>query len=164
MKGDTMNNQYEPPQSHVADVIHTNDEGITTLMIEAMRRTKPWVLLIGIVLIITAAFMILGTLGVFAASTISLGAEGPEAGAMLGVGVMYAIMSAIYLMLGIYLLKFSSAIGRLVESASVIDMEETLDSQRKFWKLAGILTAVMLVVMIIGFVAAIAIPMLDMGM
>jgi len=38
-----MNNQYEPPQSHVADVIHTNDEGITTFMVEALRRTKPWV-------------------------------------------------------------------------------------------------------------------------
>jgi len=120
--------------------------------------------LIGIVLVITAVFMVLGTFGIIAASTMSLGAEGPEAGAMLGIGVMYAIMSAIYLMLGIYLFKYSSAIGRLVESSSVENMEETLDSQRKFWKLAGILTAIMLVLMIVGFIAAITIPMLGMSM
>lgn len=159
-----MNNQYEPPSSHVADVSQANAEGITTFMVEAMRRTKPWVLLIGIVLVISAVFMILGTFGIFAASTMSLGAEGPGAGAMLGIGVAYAILSVIYLILGIYLFKFSSAIGRLVGSSSVVNMENALDSQRKFWKFAGILTALMLVLMILGFIAAIAIPMLGMNM
>jgi len=159
-----MNSQYDPPQSHVADVSPASAEGITTFMVEAMRRTKPWVLLIGIVLIISAAFMILATFGIFAASTMSLGDEGPGAGAMLGIGGMYAIMSIMYLMLGIYLFKFSSAIGRLVLISSVVNMEDTLDSQRKFWKLAGILTAVMLVVMVLGFAAAIAIPMFGKSM
>jgi len=159
-----MNNQYEPPQSHVADVSPASAEGITTFMVEAMRRTKPWVLLIGIVLIISAAFMILATFGIFAASTMSLGNEGPGAGTMLGIGGMYAIMSVIYLMLGIYLFKFSSAIGRLLLISSVVNMEDTLDAQRKFWKFAGLLTAVMLVVMVIGFAAAIAIPMFGKSM
>jgi hypothetical protein len=43
-------------------------------------------------------------------------------------------------------------------------MEDTLDAQRKFWKFAGLLTAVMLVVMVIGFAAAIAIPMFGKSM
>lgn len=47
-----MNNQYDPPQSNVADGARSNTSGITTTMIDAMRGTKPWVLLIGIVLII----------------------------------------------------------------------------------------------------------------
>ena len=159
-----MNNQYEPPSSHVADVNQANAEGITTLMIEALRGTKPWVLLIGIVLVITAVFMVFGTFGIFAASTMKMGAEGPGAGAMLGIGAMYAIMSVVYLMLGIYLFKYSSAIGRLLESSSVANMEVALNSQRKFWKLSGLLTAIMLIVMIVGFIAAIAIPMLGMSM
>ena len=159
-----MNSQYDPPNSHVADVNPTSDEGITSAMVEAMRGTKPWVLLIGIVLLISAAFMILGTVGILVASTLSLGNEGPQPVPMLGIGVMYAIISAIYLMLGIYLFKYSSAIGRLVELSSAINMEEALNSQRKFWKLSGIITAVMLVVMLLGFVAAITIPMLSMNM
>lgn len=159
-----MNNQYDPPLSHVADVTPTDDEGVTSFMVEAMRKTKPWVLLIAIVLIISAAFMVIGTLGVFMASAMSLGAEGPGAAPMLGVGVMYAILSAAYLMLGVYLFKFSSAIGRLMNTASVVNMEQTLDSQRKFWKLAGLMTAVMLVLMVIGFVTAITIPILNMSM
>ncbi len=159
-----MSSQYDPPQSHVADVISTDDERVTSSMVEALRRTKPWVLLIGIVLLISAAFMIFGTFGIFAASTMSMGTEGPGAATMIGIGVMYAVMSAMYLMLGIYLFKFSSAIGRLVDSASVVNMESALDSQRKFWKLAGILTAIAVVLMVVAFFAAMLIPMLGMVM
>ena len=159
-----MSSQYDPPLSHVADVNPTNDEGITSSMVEALRRTKPWVLLIGIVLLISAAFMIFGTFGIFAASTMSLGTEGPGTATMIGIGVMYAVMSAMYLMLGIYLFKFSSAIGRLVDLASVVNMEAALDSQRKFWKLAGILTAIAVVLMVVAFFAAMLVPMLGMAM
>ena len=158
-----MNSQYDPPRSNVADVNRTNAAGITDTMIDAMRGTKPWVLLIGIVLIISAVFMILGTLGIIVASTIGMASLGAEAGAILGIGVVYALMSIIYIMMGIYLFKYSSAIGRLLQSANVIDMEEALDSQRKFWKIVGIITAVMLVLMVLGFIAAIAIPLLQLA-
>ena len=156
-----MNNQYEPPQSDVAGVNRTNDAGITDEMIDAMRGTKPWVLLIGIVLIISAAFMLIGTIGIMIASTVGMAAA--EAGPLIGVAVMYGVMGIIYVMMGVYLFKYSSAIGRLLQSVSVIDMEEALQSQRKFWKIAGIITAVMLVLMVLGFIAAIAIPMLQLG-
>ena len=157
-----MNNQYAPPQSDVADMNRSNATGITNSMIDAMRGTKPWVLLIGIVLIISAIFMLLGTLGIFAAGALSQESMGAEAGVILGVGAMYALMSIIYILMGIYLFKYSSAIGRLLQSASVVDMEEALNSQRKFWKIAGVITAVMLVVMVIGIIAAMAIPFLTM--
>ena len=158
-----MSNQYAPPQSNVADMNRTNAGGITASMLEAMRGTKPWVLLIGIVLVISAVFMLLGTLGMIAASALGMAGMGPETGALLGVGAMYALMSLIYIMMGIYLFKYSSAIGRLLVSASAVDMEEALDSQRKFWKVAGIITAIMLVMMVIGIIAAIALPILTMS-
>ena len=157
-----MNNQYAPPQSDVVGGNRSNAAGITNTMLEAMRGTKPWVLLIGIVLFISAAFMLLGTVGIFGASAIGMAQMGPQAGVMLGVGAMYAVMGIIYIMMGIYLIKYSSAIGRLLQSASVDDMEEALHSQRKFWKMAGVITAVMLVVMALGIIAAIAIPILTM--
>lgn len=158
-----MNDQYAPPQSDVANVTSSNAAGITNTMIDAMRGTKPWVLLIGIVLFVSAAFMVLGTIGIFIASTVGMGTNGPEAGAILGMGVVYGVMSIIYILMGVYLVKYSSAIGRLLQSISVVDMEEALMSQRKFWKLAGVITAIMLVLMVLGFVAALAIPFLSMG-
>ncbi len=158
-----MNNQYDPPQSNVADMNRSNATGITTTMIDAMRGTKPWVLLIGIVLIISAVFMIMGTFGIIIASSIGMASMGAEAGVFLGVAVMYGVISIIYVMMGVYLFKYSSAIGRLLQSASVINMEDALDSQRKFWKIAGIITAVMLVLMVLGFIGAMAIPLLSLG-
>lgn len=152
-----MNNLYAPPQSDLDDVRGNNAKGISNTMIEAMRGTKPWVLLIGIVLIVSSSFMILGSIGVFIASTIHLGAKNSPPGMLAGVGVMYAVLSVIYIFMAVYLLKYNSAIGRLLGSAAVVDMEDALVAQRKFWRLAGIITAVMLVLMVIGVLAAIII-------
>lgn len=162
-KGDIMNNQYAPPQSNVADGSYSNAAAISNTMIEAMGGTKPWVLLIGVVLFISAAFMLLGTLGMVGAGSLGMAQMGVESGVIVGIGAMYGLMSVIYIMMGIYLIKYSSAIGRLLQSASAVDMEEALIAQRKFWKIAGIITAVMLVVMLIGIVAAIVIPFLTMA-
>jgi hypothetical protein len=157
-QGDTMTNHYAAPQSDVTDVSKANAGGISQAMIDAMRGTKPWVLMIGIVLLIGAVFLIFGAIGVFVSATIGMMATGPQAGVLLGVGVGYALMSVIYITLAVYLMKYSTAIGRLLQHASVFDMEEALHSQRKFWKLAGILTALMIGLFVLGMLAAILVP------
>lgn len=158
-----MSNHYAPPQSEVADVGPSGAGGITGSMLDAMRGTKPWVLLIGIVLLISAVFMVLGTFGMMVAGSVGMKQVGAESGAIMGIAAMYAVMSIIYILMGVYLFKYSSAIGRLLLSSSVADMEDALNSQRKFWRIAGIVTAIMLVLMVLGIVAAIAIPIMTMG-
>lgn len=153
-----MNNHYAPPQSDLADVKGNSGTGISNTMIEAMRGTKPWVLLIGIVLIVSSSFMILGSIGVFIASTIHLESETSPPGVLAGVGAMYAVLGVVYIFMAVYLLKYNSAIGRLLGSATTADMEDALLAQRKFWRLAGIITAIMLVVMVIGILVAISVP------
>jgi len=158
-----MTNHYAPPQSEVADVSRSNGGGITTEMLDALRGTKPWVLLIGIVLFISSAFMVLGAFGMIAAGSMGGAPNGPPQGAMTAIGGGYVIAAIIYIVLGVYLVKYSSAIGRLSQSGDGIDMEEALVSQRKFWKLAGILTLLMIVVAVVGMVAAMVIPFLAMA-
>ncbi len=158
-----MDNQYEPPHSDVENASVANAAGISNAMIEAMRGTKPWVLLIGIVLIISSVFMVIATVGMIIATTIGMGVNGPETAPFIGVAIMYGVFSIIYIMMGVYLFKYSSAIGRLLYSGSIANMEDALHSQRKFWKMAGIITAIMLILMVLGFVAAMAIPFLSMG-
>lgn len=158
-----MNNQYEPPHSDVENARVANAAGISNVMIDAMRGTKPWVLLIGIVLIISSVFMVIATVGMIIATTIGMGVNGPETAPLIGVAVMYGVFSVIYIMMGVYLFKYSSAIGRLIHSGSTANMEDALHSQRKFWKMAGIITVIMLILMVLGFVAAMAIPFLTMG-
>ncbi|MEJ2509479.1 MAG: DUF5362 family protein [Gammaproteobacteria bacterium] len=158
-----MTNHYAPPQSEVADVNRGGSGGITSDMIDALRGTKPWVLLIGIVLFISSAFMVLGAFGMMAAGTMGGTPNGPPRGVFTGMGVGYVIGGIIYIVMGVYLVKYSSAIGKLVQSGSAGDMEDALVSQRKFWKFAGILTLLMIVFAVIGMAAAMVIPFMAMG-
>jgi hypothetical protein len=56
-------NQYKPPKSNVSVMNRSGPGGVTTAMLDAMRGSKPWVLLNGIVLFVSEEFMLLGTLG-----------------------------------------------------------------------------------------------------
>ncbi|MBI3898715.1 MAG: hypothetical protein HY308_10525 [Gammaproteobacteria bacterium] len=160
-----MSNQYEPPQAHLEDVTPAGSS-ITGPMIEALRGTKTWVSLIGILLLISAGFLVLGGIGMVLGSAV-IGASGgqgaPPAVVFVGIGSMYVVFAAFYIFLGMYLVKYSSAISRLVSSGQAGDMEDALNYQRKFWKLAGVSALVMLVVMVLGIIAAIAVPVLMMA-
>ena len=160
-----MTNPYAPPQANVGD--RTPGEGsITEEMISALRGTKGWVLLIGVLMFLAAALTSLGGIIAMFGSAM-MGAAGAKGGApagmFVGMGAVYLLMAVIYVFLGLYLVKYSSAIGRLIASGQAADMEAALQQQRKFWRLAGVLALIMIVFMVLGIVAAIAIPTL-MGM
>ena len=156
-----MTNPYTPPQATVGDRGPAGGS-ITDEMISALRGTKGWVLLIGILMFIAAALTALGGIAMSFGSAM-MGAMGggknaAPAGMFIGMGVAYLLISVIYVFLGLYLVKYSSAIGRLVSDGHAADMENALHSQRKFWRLAGVLALIGMVVMVLGIVAAIAIP------
>jgi Na+/melibiose symporter-like transporter len=152
-----MANPYAPPQSSVADVAPAGG-AITEDILAAMRGTKPWVLLIGILLFLSAAFLVLGAFAMFAGSAVMGVGTGAPRGVMFGMSAFYLVGTVIYILLGVYLVKYSSAIARLLAGGHTADLEDALDQQRKFWKLAGILAVIAIVLMVIGMVAAIAIP------
>ena len=74
--------------------------------------------------------------------------------------VIYVGMAAIYVFLGLYLMRFASAIDRLLQSGQAEAMETALQNQRKFWRLAGILMLIGMGLAVLGILAAIAIPVL----
>jgi hypothetical protein len=59
------------------------------------------------------------------------------------------------LFLGIYLLKYSGAIKRSGSSGSSADVEEAIGYQHAFWRLAGILSLLMLAFTVVVLVAGI---------
>jgi hypothetical protein len=155
-----MSNQIAPPQANASDVSVASGP-MTVVMVDALRGTKPWVLLIGILLFVGAVFSVIGGLGVMASSAMMGAARGGAPAAMfVGMGAMYLVVAVVYVFLGMYLVKYSSAIGRLVSGGQSGDMEDALRQQRKFWKLAGILILIMMVFAVLGIFAAIAIPLL----
>ena len=154
-----MSSHYAPPRAAVADVEFAGGN-ITGDMIEAMRGTKSWVMLIGVLMFIAAAFTVLAALMMmFGSSMMSRSPAGaPPAALLTGMGAAYLLFSLIYVFLGLHLVKYASAIGRLLASGQSADMEDALNQQRRFWKLSGVLALIMIVVFVIGIVAAIAIP------
>ena len=157
-----MQNEYAPPRADVADVNRPSGN-ITDAMMESLRGTKPWTMLIAVVLFITAGFLLLGTFGVVIGGMV-MSTMGGEAApnsmplVFLGIGIVYLMLTVIYFMLGLYLVKFSTAIGRLLTSGQPAEMASALEQQRKFWKVAGIMTIVGIVLMIVWFIVLLLMP------
>ena len=151
---------YRPPRADLSQrPSPAASAAITRNMIESLVKTRPWVLLIGIVMIVGCVFMVFGGLAMFALGNIAgFGAEGlgPMAGA--GVGAAYLVLAVLYFFPALYLVRYAGAIKR-IGPANPAAMEEALARQASFWRLVGILTAVLigLYVVAIAVVAAIAV-------
>ncbi len=154
-----MTDAYTPPQSDLAD--HNFKLGaVTEEMVSALRGTKGWVLMVGILMFIGAAFMVIGAIGmILGGAMMGESAKGMPQGMFAGMGVVYLLMALLYIFPATYLVKYSSAIGRLVSDGRAADMEAALNQQRKFWKFVGVLALIGIVLMVLGIVAAIALPM-----
>jgi Family of unknown function (DUF5362) len=153
-------NQYAPP---AADLDHTLGIGeqVTVAMIESLRKTKAWVRLVSIALFIAGVFTLFAGLAVVAGAGIGAARTTPTAGLgamMVGMGFMYLLFAVIYIILAYYLFQYSNSIKRMLSDGVAINMETALESQRKFWKVAGILVAIGFIFAVIGIVAAVAIP------
>jgi Na+/melibiose symporter-like transporter len=149
-----MTNQYAPPSSNL-DHLPNESAGITTAMLEALRKTKGWVMLVGIMLFLAAAFTILAALVmIFAGNMLGANNTMPK-GATVAMGAFYFVFAVVYGALGFYLVKYSGAISRLIGDASSASMEIALQYQQKFWRLAGVMVLLFVVLFVLGIIAGI---------
>lgn len=128
-----------------------------------LNQTRPWVRFMSIVVFAMAALMLL--LGGFmlvmsffgSLAARSQGELGPLGGALqMGfMSVAYVILAALYVPAGFFLFRYASAIRRLELAASSAGLEEALRYQKSFWRYAGILTIIGLVVTVLVFVLAV---------
>ena len=154
-----MTNPYTAPSAG-ADNTSSEHDGITEVMTEALRGTKVWVKLMGVLLFIGAAFTLLGALAAFAMPAMMGAGKGAmPIGVMAFMALLYVAIALVYVFLGLYLLKYSGAIGRLLRDGRAASMEAALQAQQKFWRLAGIIALVVVVISVLGIIAAIVIPM-----
>lgn len=149
----SVQDAYAPPRAVVRDV--SGGSGLMSdRILAALRKTRPWVLLISILGFIGAAFTAVASVFIFLGggmmSANNLEAAGYPATMMLGIGLMYLLAAAIAFMVSLYLLRYANAIKRAVIGLNVSEMEAALEAQASFWKLVGIL-ALIYIVLIIGF-------------
>ena len=119
-------------------------------ILENLRRTRPWVLLIAVLLFIGAVFTVIAAISMAVVGTIGGQQAGLPAAMGIGMGVGYLVSGVIYLFLGIYLVKRSGL------SASSADVEEAIGHQRSFWRLTGIL-ALFAILFMVAIIASVVI-------
>lgn len=151
-----MTNPYTMPN---AAENNTSNGAVTTATLDALRGTKGWVKLVGILLFIGAAFTVLAALAMLVIPSMSGVGKAAMPMAVVGfMAVLYVGISIMYALLGLYLIRYAGAINRLLTDGQVATMEAALQFQQKFWRLAGIIALIMLVISVLGVIAAIAIP------
>lgn len=124
----------------------------TALMVEHLRKTRPWVLFLAVLGFLCAGVMLLfaGAMSVVPLLE-SGGQEAPGTAAIVILGIFtYGSVGAFCTLFSVLLLRYARSIGRLVVGNKTEDMESTIDSQRLFFKYAGIATIVMFGLMILG--------------
>lgn len=150
---------YRPPRSNLSQrPVAAASAAITRNMVDSLAKTRPWVLLIGVVMILGCVLMVFAGLAMFAVGGVAgLGGEGfgPLAGA--GLGAFYLVFAVLYFFPALYLLRYAGAIKR-IGPANPAAMEEALGQQAAFWRFVGILTVLLIgvYVVVIGAVAVIA--------
>lgn len=125
------------------------DAGITPKIVEMLAKTQPWVRFLSVLGFIGFALTMVMALGV-----LMVGVSRTDFG-MVFISVLNAIFGLVYLFPSVYLSRFASDIQRLRSTLRVQDLEEALESQKSFWRFAGIAT-LFTVVLSIGVLAIIA--------
>jgi len=121
--------------------------------LESLRRTRPWVLFLGVMSIVGAVFsglyVLLGLIGSLAAA--GLHAAGAHAGAnamvgpMMGFVLVYGgVMLTVTILAAVWLLRYAGAIQTLTRAPETGEqaLERALVTQRKLWIMLGVVAIV----------------------
>ena len=162
-----VNEAFATPKSDVSGSTMGNNSTITNGVVNQLKRTRPWVLFLSIIGFLFTALMAIGTLGIFfgggAAILSGTGQGGAGAsGMIMGMGLVYLLMTALYFFASLYLLKYAGSIKKVVNSGSSQDLEMALKAQASFWKLVGILSLVMVAFMLIALVLGVGSAMIGL--
>ncbi len=153
--GVAANNPYAAPKAELHGAVMGNpaSTGISPTVVELLRQTKPWARLLAVLGFIGIGFLLLGSFAMLALGS-SLG-QGLPAGFGIGMMVAYMFMAGIQLPAVIFLNRYASRIGTLVNSNTSEDLERALAAQKSFWRYLGILTLIILCIYVLIILLAI---------
>jgi len=133
----------------------TPDATNTSGLMAPLLLTKPWVRLCSVLGFVSTVFIVLAGIGLMAGGAATAGIPYGT-----GVGVAYMLMGLLYFMPSLFLFKYASAIALAQQSGSSTDIAVALGHQKSFWKFAGVVALVMIVLMFLGVGAAIVVPLM----
>ena len=132
---------------------------ITPGMLDALRKTKPWVRFLGILGFVMVGLILLAAIGMLGVALFMGTTSGADGYMLAGLSVLYLAMAVLYIFPARYLYRYASAIETALKSPSKsLPIEQALQHQKSFWKFAGIITLVTILLYIPGIILAIAVP------
>lgn len=144
---------------------YSNDT-ISAAVIDQLARTKGWTLFFSVLLWIGAAFLLMGGIAMIGMGAVAgmgggfgeeMAAQLGAMGGMVGLGVAYFVMAVFYIYPALKLAKYSSQIGRLMQTPSEQNLVAALNEQRAFWKYVGIMMIVGIALYIVIIVVAVVV-------
>lgn len=143
-----MSNLYDPyrPPTNVdygggPAVAAAGEAGISEAILTVMRQTRPWATFLGILGFVGCGFMVLG--GIFMMAVGSFDKTGKLPGAALG--LVYIVMAGLYVYPSLCLVRYGSRINSFLANPDQDSLVLALGEQKSFWRFAGILAIVMIV-------------------
>ena len=128
--------------------------GVSAYTMEMLRQTRPWVLFFSVL-----GFLLTGLVLFAGVAAMVMGATSGNSGVPVGIGLVYIVLSTIYLFPSLYLWRYGSRIAGLVAGGRVEDLERALEAQKSFWRLTGIIMIVgiaLYLLVIVGVIVAAA--------
>jgi type II secretory pathway pseudopilin PulG len=135
------------------------DSPLTEVMLDALRKTRPWVRFLSVLGFLLVGLMIVAAVAMTGYGISRMSDNTQEAWVAVAVGVFYLAFSIIYLFPVRYLSRYASAITDALQGPAQTEaVERALLNQKSFWKFAGIMTIVTVLIYVPLILAAIAIP------
>lgn len=141
-------NPYQPP-SYTTQGQWAQAQGpsqVSPAILDSMRKTRPWVMLIAILGSIWTGLFVIAALGFMAAGS----------SATMGMGFAYLIGAGIYAVPLVMMYRYSGAINRLMHGGGQQELEQAVDAQRTMWQVFGIMTLIGIVLGVMMVIGAIA--------
>lgn len=146
-----MQNHYAPQRSQVADV-QQNTEVVDNRVMDALRRTRLWTHIVGILFFVSAAITLITLAAIFLGNKLLAGNSTAE---VVGALASNSLSLGFDFIFGVLLLRYAANITRLMQTGSMQDLVMTLRAQRLFWKFFGIFILLIIGLMALLFVGGI---------
>jgi hypothetical protein len=149
---------FEPPKAVVRPVPEPSSleaRAAVAGALEALRGTKPWARFLGVLGIIGVAFMFLFAILM---SVLGRGPFSRMPGQLrLVLPLIYLVMGAFQIPPVVYLNRYASRIGALLESQKPEDLTRALEAQKGFWRYVGIFALVVMCLYALGIILAVGV-------
>jgi len=130
---------------------------ISPQMIQALAQTRPWVLFLSILGFIFAGLIALGSLIWGIMTLVAIAAVGIVGVAVFLSALVTGAAAALYFFAAYHLNTYATQIAKFLKTKNSADLDRAMVAQKSFWKLVGMVTAIVVGIYVLLFVLMLAV-------